>query len=133
MAYGLVHPLASWDAIYTQLCWWKYMCTVAPERPGIYNKVMTFFNGPGWEPGKPRLGYNEDIPIVRFQLIMKMVYVNSTACIQGNGPIHLDRPVYQDICLHNTVYALIQILISSPIQYFKKTFRSMQFGTVSSL
>ena len=40
------------------------MFTVAHQREGMYNKVMTFINGPGWEPGKPRLGLEEDIPIV---------------------------------------------------------------------
>ena len=41
------------------------MITVARQREGVYNKFMTFINGPGWEPGKKRLGLEEDIPIVR--------------------------------------------------------------------
>ncbi len=40
------------------------MFSVAREREGIKNKLLTFLNGPGWEPGKPRLGLEEDIPVV---------------------------------------------------------------------
>ncbi len=40
------------------------MFTTAAQRRGVHDKLMTFLKGPGWEPGKPRLGLEEDIPIV---------------------------------------------------------------------
>ena len=35
--------------------------------PGWRNKLWTFLKGPGWQPGKPRLGNISDIPDVRKQ------------------------------------------------------------------
>lgn len=32
--------------------------------PGFFNKLSVIFKGPGWAPGKPRLGLIEDIPEV---------------------------------------------------------------------
>lgn len=32
--------------------------------PGFCNKISVLFKGPGWEPGKPRLGDPADIPEV---------------------------------------------------------------------
>jgi hypothetical protein len=34
------------------------------ETPGLGNKLSVIFKGPGWAPGKPRLGLIEDIPDV---------------------------------------------------------------------
>ena len=38
--------------------------TALTSRSGSFNKVYTFLKGPGWEPGKPRMGNIEDIPDV---------------------------------------------------------------------
>ncbi|KAI0207707.1 Alkylglycerol monooxygenase [Lamellibrachia satsuma] len=62
--YGLVHPLSSWDPVYTQLCHWHYMLQTAWRLPGLRNKMAVFVKGPGWQPGKPRLGETSDIPDV---------------------------------------------------------------------
>lgn len=32
--------------------------------PGFCNKLSVIFKGPGWGPGKPRLGLPEEIPVV---------------------------------------------------------------------
>lgn len=32
--------------------------------PGFFNKFSVMFKGPGWSPGKPRLGLSEEIPEV---------------------------------------------------------------------
>lgn len=62
--YGLVHPVESYNPFYLQLHhWWaifKTMCT----RPGWKNKLLTPIMGPGWSPGKPRLGLVSEIPEV---------------------------------------------------------------------
>lgn len=36
------------------------------ETQGMGNKLSVIFKGPGWSPGKPRLGMIEDIPKVAF-------------------------------------------------------------------
>lgn len=39
---------------------WNTFCNT----PGFYNKLSVLFKGPGWGPGKPRLGLLQDIPEV---------------------------------------------------------------------
>ncbi|ELU13136.1 hypothetical protein CAPTEDRAFT_175959 [Capitella teleta] len=65
ISYGLVHPINSWDIFYIQLCHWQYMISTAMKTSGLGNKISIFLKGPGWAPGKPRLGYLEDIPDIQ--------------------------------------------------------------------
>lgn len=62
--YGLVHPLANWNPLWVQFCHFSYMWTRFWEIPGLSNKLSFLFKGPGWMPGKPRLGCPEDLPQV---------------------------------------------------------------------
>lgn len=64
VAYGLVHPVASYNPFYMQFHSWYYMFKKSYELPGWKNKLLVPFMGPGWEPGKPRLGLISDIPEV---------------------------------------------------------------------
>ena len=45
---------------------------------GIVNKVSVFVKGPGWSPGKPRLGELKDIPEVspegKLQTLLPLIY-----------------------------------------------------------
>lgn len=40
------------------------MWTTFWTTPGVFNKLSVIFKGPGWGPGKPRLGLSEEIPEV---------------------------------------------------------------------
>lgn len=60
--FGLVHPLQTWEPISVQLCHLKYMWSRTGEFETLIEKASFIFKGPGWEPGKPRLGVLEDIP-----------------------------------------------------------------------
>lgn len=40
------------------------MWTTFWATPGVFNKFSVIFKGPGWGPGKPRLGLSEEIPEV---------------------------------------------------------------------
>ncbi|PIK60670.1 putative alkylglycerol monooxygenase [Apostichopus japonicus] len=62
VVFGLVHPLQTWEPITVQLCHLKYMWHKIWEFETFSDKVAFIFKGPGWEPGKPRLGLIEDIP-----------------------------------------------------------------------
>ena len=46
-----------------------HMLKTAWKVVGVSNKLSVFVKGPGWEPGKPRLGYIEDIPDVSSALL----------------------------------------------------------------
>jgi len=52
------------DDITLQVCQWIHILNTAWRVEGLSNKLSVFVKGPGWEPGKPRLGYIEDIPNV---------------------------------------------------------------------
>jgi len=62
VVYGLVHPLNSFDPLWTQLHHFVHMFSYAHTLPGIWNKIAAFTNGPAWSPGKPRLGDVDDLP-----------------------------------------------------------------------
>ncbi|XP_064614700.1 alkylglycerol monooxygenase-like isoform X2 [Liolophura sinensis] len=64
IAYGLVHSLNSWSLLYTQFCHLKYILSRLTEVKSVFEGLGVLFKGPGWAPGKPRLGLPEDIPQV---------------------------------------------------------------------
>lgn len=68
IAYGLVHPLASWDPIWTQLCHFCHIWKTFWETPGLKDKLAVLFRGPGWTPGKPRLGDPADLPEIEYPI-----------------------------------------------------------------
>lgn len=65
IVYGVTRQLRSWNPVYAQVCQWIHILKTARRVEGLSNKLSVFVKGPGWEPGKPRLGYIEDIPDVR--------------------------------------------------------------------
>ena len=64
IVYGLVHPLASWDPLWAQFHHFVHILKCLLESRGLAHKLSILFKGPGWSPGKPRLGSSEDIPTV---------------------------------------------------------------------
>lgn len=64
VVYGLTHPIETWDPVWTQLHHVVHVFRTAWTTPGLWNKVCVFIKGPGWAPGKPRLGLIEDVPPV---------------------------------------------------------------------
>lgn len=65
MIYGLVHPLDTWNPLWGQFHHLIYIIRNIGVMRGIKNKLLFLVNGPGWFPGKPRLGDAKDIPEVR--------------------------------------------------------------------
>lgn len=77
VAYGLVHPVDSYNPFYMQAHHWIHMWKYAKTLPGWKNKLKVIFYGPGWQPGKPRLGLYEDLPKVSCDLSI-IVYKDRT-------------------------------------------------------
>ena len=48
----------------TQTFHYKWIWEMFWATPGFMNKMKVLFYGPGWAPGKPRTGLEEDIPDV---------------------------------------------------------------------
>ncbi|XP_060564635.1 alkylglycerol monooxygenase-like [Ruditapes philippinarum] len=65
VVYGLVHNIDSWEPVHAQLHHLIYVIKSAWNIQGISNKLSVLLKGPGWSPGKPRLGCLEDIPQVK--------------------------------------------------------------------
>ncbi|CAG0893914.1 unnamed protein product [Cyprideis torosa] len=64
VVYGLTHAINTFDPIVIQLGHLGYVLRTFKETQGIGNKLSVLFKGPGWSPGKPRLGLMEDLPDV---------------------------------------------------------------------
>ncbi|XP_072041304.1 alkylglycerol monooxygenase-like [Amphiura filiformis] len=68
VVYGLVHPIQTYDPISHQLCHLPWIWQQFWLQQGIVNKLCIIFKGPGWEPGKPRLGDIQDIPDIKYPM-----------------------------------------------------------------
>ncbi|XP_052797440.1 alkylglycerol monooxygenase-like isoform X2 [Mya arenaria] len=62
VVYGLVHNINTWEPLQAQLHHLIYIMKTAWQMEGLSNKISVMLKGPGWSPGKPRLGLNSDIP-----------------------------------------------------------------------
>nr|XP_033786871.1 alkylglycerol monooxygenase-like isoform X2 [Geotrypetes seraphini] len=62
--YGLTHPINTFELFQVQFHHLVYIWNSLWNTPGLCNKLSILFKGPGWGPGKPRLGLPEDIPPV---------------------------------------------------------------------
>uniref|UniRef100_A0ABI7VZX5 Alkylglycerol monooxygenase n=1 Tax=Felis catus TaxID=9685 RepID=A0ABI7VZX5_FELCA len=64
VVYGLTHPINTFEPFMVQCHHLVYIWTTFWATPGFFNKFSVLFKGPGWSPGKPRLGLSEEIPEV---------------------------------------------------------------------
>lgn len=62
VVYGLTHPINTFELFKVQFHHYIYIWNTFMNTPGFCNKISVLFKGPGWEPGKPRLGDPADIP-----------------------------------------------------------------------
>ncbi|XP_006832354.1 PREDICTED: alkylglycerol monooxygenase [Chrysochloris asiatica] len=62
--YGLTHPINTFEPFKVQFHHLLYIWNTFWATPGFFNKFSVIFKGPGWSPGKPRLGLSEEIPEV---------------------------------------------------------------------
>nr|XP_004652903.2 alkylglycerol monooxygenase [Jaculus jaculus] len=67
IAYGLTHPINTFELFKVQFHHFHYIWTTFWATPGFFHKFSVIFKGPGWGPGKPRLGLSEEIPEVTGQ------------------------------------------------------------------
>ncbi|CAN7983172.1 unnamed protein product [Ixodes hexagonus] len=67
-AYGLTHPVNTFDPWTLQASYCvhhlRHIWNQVRKLEGFGNKLSAVFKGPGWEPGKSRLGNPDDIPDV---------------------------------------------------------------------
>ncbi|GFY57767.1 alkylglycerol monooxygenase [Trichonephila inaurata madagascariensis] len=66
IAYGLVQNINTFESLQIQYGYTFSLLKTVWSTEGWRNKLSLLFKGPGWSPGKPRLGNTEDIPEVEF-------------------------------------------------------------------
>ena len=64
VVFGITHPINTFDPLTVQTHHLVHIFKTAWSTPGLMNKVWVFLKGPGWAPGKPRLGLIQEIPKV---------------------------------------------------------------------
>ena len=62
VVYGLTHNISTFSPWTIQTHHFSHIWNLVSTLPGLGNKLSAVFKGPGWMPGKPRLGDPEDIP-----------------------------------------------------------------------
>ncbi|XP_059510504.1 alkylglycerol monooxygenase isoform X3 [Stegostoma tigrinum] len=79
--------------------------------PGICNKISVLFKGPGWQPGKPRLGCLEDIPAISGNEIPHNPHI--PVWLQLYAVLHfiLILGIYLHIFAHKSVLSEFTILL----------------------
>ncbi|XP_066571640.1 alkylglycerol monooxygenase isoform X2 [Amia ocellicauda] len=60
--YGLTHPINTFELLMIQFHHYVYIVNTFWNTPGMTNKLSVIYKGPGWGPGKPRLGLHEELP-----------------------------------------------------------------------
>ncbi|XP_054156015.1 alkylglycerol monooxygenase-like [Oppia nitens] len=64
VVYGLVHPVQSYNPFYLQFHHWIRIGQSVFRAENWSNRFGHLFYGPGWSPGKPRLGLATDVPLI---------------------------------------------------------------------
>uniref|UniRef100_A0AAY5JX26 Transmembrane protein 195 n=1 Tax=Esox lucius TaxID=8010 RepID=A0AAY5JX26_ESOLU len=64
VVYGLVNPINTFEIIYVQFHYYKYLWKSFNRYTTIFNKLGVLWKGPSWKPGKPRLGDHSEVPEV---------------------------------------------------------------------
>ena len=81
IVYGLVHQLGVWNPMWVQLHHYVHIWNQFWSH-SWKDKLSVLFKGPGWSPGKPRLGCIEDIPEVRAWYDHTPQYDHTPSCYQ---------------------------------------------------
>jgi len=64
VAYGLTHPINTFDPVAIQFGHFLHIWRTFKATPSAGDKFKVLFYGPGWHPGVPRTGLLEEIPEV---------------------------------------------------------------------
>ena len=78
VVYGITHPIDTFDPLTIQFHHLMHILRTAATIPGFMNKIYVFVKGPGWAPGKPRLGDIKDIPEVSYPAKVYDPHISAT-------------------------------------------------------
>ncbi|CAL1286389.1 unnamed protein product [Larinioides sclopetarius] len=122
IAYGLVHPVNTFEPLTNQFAYFLSLLKISWSIEGWRNKLSVLFKGPGWSPGKPRLGNIEDIPEVAFPVqkydpllpfwCQIYCFIHGTIAIVGYVILHHVQPVTPPEIVVGVVFYLVFTLAS---------------------
>ncbi|XP_074122689.1 alkylglycerol monooxygenase [Sminthopsis crassicaudata] len=78
VSYGLTHPINTFEPIKVQFHHLHHIWATFWTTPGFWNKLSVLLKGPGWSPGKPRLGLLEEIPKVTGKEVLYATQVSGS-------------------------------------------------------
>nr|XP_028606810.1 alkylglycerol monooxygenase [Podarcis muralis] len=125
VVYGLTHPINSFELLKIQFHHCIYIWKTFWNTPGFCNKLSVLFKGPGWGPGKPRLGLMEDIPEVTGKEVPYSPTLPSYLCVYVVTHFVLMLGFYIDLIA--TKYTLSQVTILMRVGYIILTLTSIGF------
>ncbi|UJR33263.1 hypothetical protein I4U23_020718 [Adineta vaga] len=120
IAYGLIHPINTFDPLETQFCHLKYICQQLFKIEGWQNKLAVLWKGPGWQPGLPRLG-SDDFPEVSYPI--QVYHPNISTELAFYTFIHFMYALiqYSAVLKDSKNYSVLPLLLYSIILLFTLT------------
>ncbi|WAR05989.1 ALKMO-like protein, partial [Mya arenaria] len=104
--------LIIWDRLFDLLAGYiKYLLERLGSLRGLGNKICNFLYGPGWLPGKPRLGNIEDIPKVESPVRKYDVRMPSWLSVYVFVHFMLFAGGYQELMARKTIFELVRCLM----------------------
>lgn len=111
VVYGLTHPINTFEPFKVQFHHLIYIWTKFWAAPGCFNKLSVIFKGPGWGPGKPRLGLSEEIPEVTGNEVPFSSPVSQVLKIYTVVQFSLMLAFYEETFADKTVLSQFKLLL----------------------
>ncbi|XP_052803718.1 alkylglycerol monooxygenase-like [Mya arenaria] len=121
VAYGLTHPINTFEPFTIQAGYIKYLLERLGSLRGLGNKICNFLYGPGWLPGKPRLGNIEDIPKVESPVRKYDVRMPSWLSVYVFVHFMLFAGGYQELMARKTTLSQTSVLVFVAYCFFNLT------------
>ncbi|XP_058152908.1 alkylglycerol monooxygenase isoform X2 [Dasypus novemcinctus] len=111
IVYGLTHPINTFEPFKVQFHHLFNIWTTFWTTPGFFNKFSVIVKGPGWGPGKPRLGLSEEIPEVTGKEVAFSSSASQLLKIYGIVQFALMLVFYEDTFADKPALSQVTILL----------------------
>ncbi|CAF0733519.1 unnamed protein product [Rotaria sordida] len=112
IAYGLIHPINTFDPLETQFNHFKYIFKQFFKTEGWSNKLSVIWKGPGWQPGLPRLG-SDKFPKVKYPI--RVYHPNISTELSVYTFVHFMYVIiqYSAVLKYSKNYSVLALLLYS--------------------
>ncbi|XP_056612598.1 alkylglycerol monooxygenase [Triplophysa dalaica] len=109
--YGLTHPINTFEVWTVEFLNYPYLWQRFWEADGISNKLSVIFKGPGWTPGKPRLGDIADIPEITGEEKPYDPYMSPVMQVYVSLHFLLLLGVYDNLLTNQAIFSEMSVLL----------------------